>query len=179
VGFEAREWGDVPTRLYPALSGQGMSGRHFDTGKLLNVLMRVSHRLEFVEEPGLCHIGGASFEVRYRHHQRRRHSSAVTRLAERGCRPLVTAWRVLQRLQRHRRRLSLGEAWVVTRRRTRQRDRARSHMVDVLHARFEGGALPSPPDLGSAELNARLESAGLATATLFRNDAARARPYAS
>lgn len=179
VGFEAREWSDVPPRLHAALSRQGLSGRHFDTGKLLNVLMRASHRLEFVEEPGLCHIGGASFEVSHRQRRRRRPQSIVTRLGERGCRPLVTAWRVLQQVHRHRRTLPLGEACVVMRRRIRQRDPVRSHMVDVLHALVEGGALPCAPDLGSAELNVRLESAVHKTVALFEHDAARGRQYAS
>jgi hypothetical protein len=177
VGFEAREWSDVPPGLHSALSGQGMAGRHFDTGKLLNVLMRASHRLEFVEEPGLCHIGGASFEVSYR---RRRHPpSIVTRLGEGGCRPLVTAWRVMQQARRHRQTLSFGEACIVMRRRIRQRDRVRSHMVDVLHALDEGGALPCVPDLGSAELNARLDSAVRATVALLENYGGRERQHAS
>jgi hypothetical protein len=179
VGFEAREWRDVPTRLHSALSRQGLSGTHFDTGKLLNVLMRASHRLAFVEEPGLCHIGGASFEVSYRHHRRDRPQSIVTRLGERSSRPLVTAFRVMQQIQRHRRTLSFGEACVVMRRRMRQRDRVRSHMVDVLHALLEGDALPSTPDLGSAELNTRLNSAVHATVALFENYGERERQYAS
>jgi hypothetical protein len=179
VGFEGREWSDVPPRLHSALAAQGLLGRHFDTGKLLNVLMRASHRLEFVEEPGLCHVGGASFEVIHRRRRQLRPQSIVTRLGERGYRPLVTAWRILQQVHRHRRQLPLREAFVVMRRRIRHRDPVRSHMVDVLHALFEGSALPCAPDLGSSELNARLEAAARAAAALFENEAIRGRQYAS
>lgn len=171
VGFEAREWRDVPSRLHPELSRQGLAGRHFDTGKLVNVLMRASHRLALVDEPRLCHIGGASFEVRHREDRRPR--SAMMRLGERGLQPVVTALRILQQAYRHRETMPFAEACVVMQRRVRRRDPVRSHMVDVLRALVDGGALPSAPDLGAAELNARLDTAVHATTALFDAFAAR------
>jgi hypothetical protein len=67
VGFEIRDWPELPAGMQDWCAGHGMRGYWFDTGKVLNLgLQQQGHAIEVVDTPNLVHLGGLSFIAKRR-----------------------------------------------------------------------------------------------------------------
>jgi hypothetical protein len=67
IGFEIRDWPQLPSWLRTWCINQGMEGYWFDTGKVLNLgLQQQGYKISVLDSPNLCHLGNLSFIAKRR-----------------------------------------------------------------------------------------------------------------
>ncbi len=171
IGFEGREWHEVPGDTQRKLAELGFAHRHFDTGKVLTLLLQGRRRVIYLDEPALCHIGGTSFQASYQESQpapaARMRSSLRRGLSHVGAGAFVDRWSLERSVNAQKKTLPAVEARAITLRRLRQRNPARIYLFRVLQSLVDGRPRPDRPDTGLTELDARLEKAAGALSSLY------------
>jgi hypothetical protein len=66
LAFQKLNWRDIPSRYRQQLEEMGLKSEYYDTGKVLNILLREKgEKLLYMEPGGLHHLGGFSCLTRY------------------------------------------------------------------------------------------------------------------
>jgi hypothetical protein len=171
IGFEGRDWDEVPSGIQQRLATLGFPNSHFDTGKVLALLFQDRERAVYLDAPTLCHIGGTSFQALYHNSTasttarlRSTVRKSVTRL---GYGELLDKWSLAREVNAQKGMLPSEEARVVVHRRARQRNPTRIYLLKVLQALVDRRSAPPRPETGLPELNWRLDTAANALRGLY------------
>jgi hypothetical protein len=171
IGFEGREWDEIPAGTKRQLAALGFENRHFDTGKILILLLQAPRRAMYLDEPALWHIGGTSFQALYEEWEpspaTRIRSSLRRGISQLGASNFVERWSLARTVNAQKKRLPAAEARVISLRRLRQRNPVRIYLFHVLQSLVGGRPLPVRPDTGVTELNTRLDAAARALSSLY------------
>ncbi len=162
LGFERHAWRELSPSIQELLASGGMKKNHYDTGKILVLLLRAAgHSLHWMDSHALRHIGGVSLNT-----QKERRQQAGE--GGRSMRPRHI--RLLMRWVRHRLWHFLGRrdqfdevfGWNEYRSITAmvlKKPAASRFFTRLLRSLAKGEPPPAPPRLGDAAVEASLAAA--------------------
>jgi hypothetical protein len=169
IGFRRYRWEEIPSSYQNQVSQAGLKKTHYDTGKLLNVLLVAQgKRLTYVDSPFLQHIGGVSAR------------EALQRGLRHERNPQSNARRAFARAKRFTRRLLGMESAERTGtavtdaeraeffRRRQKRWPTATYFSELFQALFEHQPLPFLPDIGDPQVETRIESVSAKIVALYQ-----------
>ncbi len=162
MSFNKYQWQDIPTQYQNQFMKMGLKHETYDTGKVLNLLLLVQgESLVFKEVPSLKHIGGISacFALEHGFHW--------NYLQYRTFKKKILAWLFEGKFRRTLMTLAgIKEAKIPRLEITddllrshpnRNRFMSYCYFTQLLQALFEHRPLPALPDMGSAEVEKKVE----------------------
>jgi len=168
IGFGRYAWDEIPASCQAQINQIGLRKLHYDTGKLLNVVLNAQGKqLKYVDSAFLRHIGGVSARAALE-----RGLNPRGRSRTRAPWPVVRIKRWFARAAR----IEAGgrekiEATEAERReyfaRRRRRWPAARYFSELFAALFDDRPLPPVPKIGDRQIEGRIEAVGREVAALY------------
>ena len=169
IGFRRYRWEEIPSSYQNQVGQAGLKKTHYDTGKLLNVLLVAEgKRLTYVDSPFLQHIGGVSAREAV---QRGLRHKGNPRSKARGAAARVK--RVIRRLvgtdaaRKEQTEVTEAERAEFFRRR-RKRWPTADYFSELFQSLFEDQPLPAVPNIGAPDVERRIESVSANIVALYQ-----------